>query len=228
MQVLNPTAGIFENDRLSAFIRVDENAHAAVLSPSSSHLYTATRGGRAESSLELSVASGASLLYLPRWTVPHRNARYTQRQSINLEESSSLFLLEPLSAGRLAHGEFLQFEHFSSTLEIRSEHRLLIRERLECGHDLRPWIFRRGIAPAAYLASIYLISPTGLDDVVQCIRRLSGEMTDASLGITQLTEHFITIRLLAERASSVPELMQLLQPSLPPSLRLPEVYNRIL
>src|SRR6185369_10218131 len=73
-QVVNPTAGILDGDRLESEIGVDAGASLLVTTPSASRVFQ-MRDGAAECRQHFTVADGGWLEVLPEPLVPHRGAR---------------------------------------------------------------------------------------------------------------------------------------------------------
>ena len=226
LQVVNPTAGVFENDHLTASISVAAGAHACVFAPTSTQIYTATGSGFAHSSVDISIDSGASLLYLPRWTVLHRGARFRQMTTIRAAGNASAFFLEPISAGRIAHGEFLEFDRLESRLEIFFDGHLALRERLDSGENKRPWIWKRGEESFAYLCIAYVIGPNAGVSLAKRIMDLQPFSSDGiSMGASAPEENLTVIRIFGKRSSLIRRALFHLHATLP--LTAPSVFERI-
>lgn len=227
LQVLNPTAGLFENDSLEAKIQVDEKAHVAILSPSSTQIFTMPGEGRACSKLCLEVADEASLVYLPRWVVPHRGSRFFQGTRMNLSSSASVCYFDFFSAGRFAHKEYLEFEHFESRLDIFLDGKRVVRELFDCGKSRRPWLLQSGEQKFAYYMSAYLYS-TKLDrHELQSIMQYSSDDHNR-ISWTELEDGLFCIRALADSSLYISEFVSNLSAVLPVEIRLPDTHYRTL
>lgn len=228
LQVLNPTAGLFEGDRLEGRVTVAEGAHAALLAPSSTQVYGMPDGGWATSAQTFSVGDHASLVNLPRWSVLHRGARLRQSTRIELAPTASLFFLEQVSAGRQAHGEHLEFEQFCARLEIDRGGRPLLRERWSAGRTQRPWIWQASGVSAAYYATLYLVCPGGRFPFAAARDGLAqAGAPGLALGFEALEEDFYVARLLAQSAGEIQRWLRFVCAFLPTELTLPAVFHRI-
>ena len=78
LNVVNPTAGLLEGDRLRSEVRVENGARLVLTTPSANRVHT-MRGGTAESGQTFRVESGGSLEVWPELLIPQRGARYTQK-----------------------------------------------------------------------------------------------------------------------------------------------------
>jgi urease accessory protein len=229
LQVLNPTAGLFAHDRMTARIEVGEGASAAVLAPSSTQIYAMPEGGFAESSFDLTVGSGATACYLPRWSVLHAGSRFRQATRIEVARSANLLFLEPLSLGRAAHGERLLFDWFESSLEIRREGRLVVREAWKVGRELRRWAWQFRGQQASGLATLYLILPDGFPRFEECEAALRLNPPPNTLcSLTALDEGVYSVRLLSASNLSLGKILGQLQSFLPASVVFPQTSQRIL
>ena len=197
VQVVNPTAGIFEGDELESSFTAGDGARASVLSPSSTQVYSMPGKATALIRQAVSVSGGGSLSVMPKWLVPHKGARLRQSTSVQLEGDSSLLLFDLISAGRLHSGEFLEFEHLVSTTEIRREGRLLLRERLETGRDLNRWVWEGSSGRRPLIATAYAAFPGAAGACEETMRRLPAPPADANcaFGLTALDPGLAVLRI---------------------------------
>lgn len=231
LQVLNPTAGLFSGDRMKATIGVDSGASVGIVAPSSTQIYAMPDGGWAESTLHLSVASGGVLSYLPRWSVLHRGARFRQSTRIEVAPDATLFYLEPISLGRAAHGERLEFEWIESSLEIRRGDCLTVREHWKVGREERPWVWCFRGLEATMAATIYAILPHGFPRFEECESALRtnfcGER-DTLCGLTALDSSVYALRILSRNNLALGTILTVFRSFLPNPSLLPDLSNRIL
>lgn len=231
IQVVNPTAGLFEHDSISANIEVGSGAEACVFSPSSTQVHSMTGSGEASSEVNISVETGGTLVYYPRWTVLRRGARFSQKTSVHLGEGVHALLFEPLSAGRIAHGEFLEFERLDSRLEIFYQGLQTVRERFCCGARLRPWIWKKRGRDFGYICSVYLICPDAgavLPTVQKTFSKFQSDAPGIDFSVTVLHQNILSMRLLADSASSIQSLLRVLFDLNPDPLRIPLTFQRLI
>lgn len=158
VNVVNPTAGLFAQDRIEYDIAVEPGAHLLLASPSATRAHTMAQS---EACVEqrFAVAAGARLEVWPELFIPQRGSRYRQTTRATVEAGGELLLFEALSPGRTAHGETFAFDRLTWDTDIHHDGKLAVRER----YTLRPAspgvTAMRTQFPTAYYASAWLFSP---------------------------------------------------------------------
>jgi urease accessory protein len=159
-QVVNPTAGILEGDRLESSIAVDAGAALLVTTPSASRLFRMTEGGHATGRQHFSVARDATLEVFPEPIVPHRGSTYFQETTIESAAGSTLLFVDQLMPGRLAHGEAWAWDRLVLGLTVRRAGELILRERFDqTGVSLRSLAEFAGTGPGSCFANIVFLPP---------------------------------------------------------------------
>lgn len=125
--IVHPPGGIAGGDRLNISARVEADAWAQITSPGAAKWYRAA--GQAYQQLDLKVAAGATLEWLPQETIVYSAAQAELTTSIELEGNARLFYWDVVALGRPASGERFDLGHFQAHLDIRRDGRLLWHER---------------------------------------------------------------------------------------------------
>lgn len=125
--IVHPPGGIAGGDRLNISARVEQGAWAQITSPGAAKWYRAA--GPAYQQLDLKVAAGATLEWLPQETIVYSAAQAELSTSIELEGDARLFYWDVVALGRPASGERFDLGHFQAHLDIRRDGRLLWHER---------------------------------------------------------------------------------------------------
>ncbi len=160
VQVVNPTAGILEGDRLESSIAAETGAALLVTTPSASRLFRMTEGGHATGRQHFEVARDATLEVFPEPIVPHRGSTYFQETTIDAAEGSTLLFIDQLMPGRLAHGESWAWDRLVLGLTVRREGELILRERLDqSGASLRSLAEFAGTGPGSCFANVIFLPP---------------------------------------------------------------------
>lgn len=134
--IVHPPGGIAGGDRLQIRASVDRDAWAQLTSPGAAKWYRAT--GPAYQTLELTIAAGATLEWLPQETIVFSAAQAELSTRIELQGDARLFYWDVVALGRPASDERFEQGHFHSRLDIRRDGQLLWheRQRLVGGDDL--------------------------------------------------------------------------------------------
>jgi urease accessory protein len=115
--LLNPTPGIFQGDVQRIRVQAGPGTRAHLTTPSATKIY-AMPDRLAHQYLELDLASGAYLEYLPEPLIPFRGARLVQRTTVNLSDNTVLVMGEVIMPGRTAGGESFAFYSLDRRLTV--------------------------------------------------------------------------------------------------------------
>ena len=114
--IVHPPGGIAGGDRLAISARVDSGAWAQLTSPGAAKWYRAT--GPASQALNLQVAPGATLEWLPQETIVFSAAQAELTTRIELQGDARLFYWDIIALGRPASGERFEQGHFQAHLDL--------------------------------------------------------------------------------------------------------------
>ncbi|MFA4970834.1 MAG: urease accessory protein UreD [Sulfuritalea sp.] len=126
--VLHPPAGIAGGDQLDIRIEADAASHALLTTPGAGKWY---RSGGAQSlqQVHLKVGAGATAEWLPQESIVFSGAQARMRTTVELEQGARFVGVETICFGRRASGETFERGRLRLATDIRSEGRLLWRER---------------------------------------------------------------------------------------------------
>jgi len=125
--IVHPPGGIAGGDRLDISASVGRDAWAQLTSPGAAKWYRAA--GSAYQQLDLKVAPGATLEWLPQETIVFSAAQAELTTRIELQGDAKLFYWDVVALGRPASGERFESGHFQAQLDIRRDGKLLWHER---------------------------------------------------------------------------------------------------
>jgi len=125
--IVHPPGGIAGGDRLDICATVGANAWAQLTSPGAAKWYRAA--GPAYQQLNLRVAAGATLEWLPQETIVYAGAQAEITTEIDLAGDAKLLYWDIIALGRPASGERFDAGHFQAELNIRRDGQLLWHER---------------------------------------------------------------------------------------------------
>jgi urease accessory protein len=116
--VMTTGGGVLHGDRQRTELRFGEGASAHVTTQAHTKLYR-MEAGYATAIVNLEVAAGAYVEYLPDPLIPFAGSRYYQRTAVLLHEEATLLTGETIYAGRLTRGERNAYDAYASDLEVR-------------------------------------------------------------------------------------------------------------
>jgi urease accessory protein len=153
----NISGGILDTDDLELRIAVQASARAQITSTGATRIYRSRSPERqAHSHVEVDVAAGGFLEYLPDALIPYGGSRYRQTTRIRLDGGASLIWWEIVSPGREASGEVFRYQRLASRMEIFSDGKPLWEEIWDLAPALEPLDSAARLGPFRHFASLYL------------------------------------------------------------------------
>lgn len=135
----NVSGGVVAGDCLSLSVNVGPGSIAQVTTTGATRLYRHRADSQeSEERIELNVAEGALLEYLPDAIIPFAGSRHRQSTSITLADSATFLWWDILAPGRQAMGESFAYERLRIRTEVRSPNRPLLLENLALEPATRP------------------------------------------------------------------------------------------
>ena len=153
LNVVNPTAGLMEGDRIYQEAIVKSGASLLLTMPGASRAHR-TPSGWAEMEQRFVVEAGASLEVLPEIFIPQAGAHYRQSTKLEVAEDATLFFVESIAPGRTASGESFQYQRLDWHTDLWVGGRYTLRERLQMDPKMASIRAVRRRFPSAYYAGI--------------------------------------------------------------------------
>jgi urease accessory protein len=126
--VVHPPGGIAGGDHLALDVVVGAQAHAVITTPGAAKWYR-TAGPLAVQEIELHIASGGVMEWLPQETIVFDGARARQHVRVELSGDALFAGWEITCFGRAAAGERFERGHLDQSTEILHEGRMMLAER---------------------------------------------------------------------------------------------------
>jgi urease accessory protein len=158
VNVVNPTAGLLEGDRIECRVSVESGAALLLTTPSAVRAHRMTHGC-AELRQELRVARGAWLENWPELFIPQGGTCYRQTTKIFVEDGGELLFFESLAPGRVASGEAFAFTSLEWATMIWYDSIPVARECYRLTPDGEAVRALRRQFDTAYYASCFVLSP---------------------------------------------------------------------
>jgi urease accessory protein len=195
VNVVNPTAGLFEGDEVSCKVRVETGARLLLTSPSATRAHCMAGSGEARLTQNFSVASNGWLEVWPELFIPQAGTRYSQKTRVDLEEGSGFLFFETLAPGRVASGEAFEFQYLDWETDIFYGGVKVVRER----YTISPSSLRvmRDQFSTGYYASVFLFHPK-ITAERSCWKSIGGLHDESSwVGHSRLSSAGWSIKVLA-------------------------------
>ncbi|HMP74095.1 MAG TPA: urease accessory protein UreD [Kiritimatiellia bacterium] len=221
VQAVHVAAGVFAGDTLSLRARVPSRARLLLTSPSAQRIHTMP-AGIAATAQEFHIESEGWLETWPEWFIPQRDCHHRQTTHIHVAGGGEAYLVETLTPGRTAHGEWFDFRRLEWETLLHYDGHLVVCERAsltgpQCRDRLRlPGSSHR---PGAYYAVIHIVTPRNLPlrDLQTALHTSS---PDAWTGLTRLHDHVYAVRILTPGSqalrNALAHVRNLFQTHLPP------------
>ena len=195
--LFNASGGIVCGDRIEIHILLNESSHVFATTPSATKIYRSS-GSFALQETEVTIRKGGVFEYLPCYIIPFANASYHQKTKITMEENTAAILLDFLTTGRIARGEHLQFDQYSSILEVDYCGELILFDKAtlkSLDTDYGGFGFLESFVTAA---SVYLVfdDPQVEQDLLASLRKLAENLDGVIAGASTLPSKGLIIRLL--------------------------------
>lgn len=123
--IMNASPGILSGDNLHLGVEVGAEASLYLTDQSATKVHSQSAvqresGASAQVTWEVKVGCGGYFEYIPEPIILFKSAALTQRMQITLQAQAQMVLSEIIVPGRMASGEFYDFEQFQSRLRMQS------------------------------------------------------------------------------------------------------------
>ncbi|MBE2216365.1 MAG: urease accessory protein UreD [Opitutaceae bacterium] len=175
VQVVNPTAGILEGDRLELEARVEPGAALLVTTPAAARAFM-MRSGAAACRQVLGVAAGGWLEYQPEPLYPHRDADYVQATRLEVDVGGEAAYFDALAPGRVGRGERWAWRRLRVSLDVHYGGEPVLRECLDGDGSALAAAAEMHRTPDAFFGTLVLMTERlrADDPVWEAVRALHG------------------------------------------------------
>ncbi len=153
--LINSGGGIAGGDKCSYDFDVGPNAQVTFTTQSAEKIYRA-QSNAAEIDVALRIGAHAVVEWLPQETILFGGARLNRRLDMELDETSSLTMLESVIYGRMAMGEMEVTGAFRDRWRIRRGRRLLFAEDMRLDGDMTAALDRPAVGDGARASATFL------------------------------------------------------------------------
>lgn len=155
---LNTAGGLTGGDKMRIAARAQEGAHLVLSSQAAERAYRAPTGSQAISDVELDVAAGGRIDWLPQETILFEGAALSRRLTVRLSAGGTALLVEPIIFGRAAMGEVVHDLRFTDQWRVYCDGQLMFADAIRLIGDAAAQMQRLAIAAGAgALATLSLV-----------------------------------------------------------------------
>ena len=173
--LINTGGGVAGGDKCSYDFDVGPHAQVTFTSQSAEKIYRA-QSDAAQIDVALRIGAHAAVEWLPQETILFSGARLNRRLDMDLEETSSLTMLESVIYSRMAMGEMEVTGAFRDRWRIRRGRRLLFAEDMRLDGDMTGALNRPAVGDGARANATFLhVAP----DAEQRLEAIRASLADA-------------------------------------------------
>jgi urease accessory protein len=166
--IINTAGGIAGGDRFNLDIVAGPRTQLVVTTAASEKVYR-TLGPESVIDVNLNVAVGATLAWLPQETILFDRARLSRSIEVDLAPDAQLFLAEAIVFGRSGMGEAVEAGTMFDRWRVRRGGRLIYAEGVRLDGPIAQRLAETAVAKGGIAIATVLVVP-GNDDTVQAVR----------------------------------------------------------
>jgi urease accessory protein len=156
--LINTAGGVAGGDRFSVTVRAEAGAKLTITTAAAEKIYR-SQGPDSEISVDLKLAAGARVAWLPQETILFDRAALSRRIDIELAATASLLCAEIVVFGRAAMDERLQQGRYVDRWRVHRASKLVFAETLRLDGDIGERLARRAVANGGAAIATVLIVP---------------------------------------------------------------------
>jgi urease accessory protein len=180
LYLINTSPGLLAQDHLRMSLSLAADTRMYLTDQAATKVHAMPKEEtQATTAWNIAVGAGASLEFVPEPVILFADAALEQTTQINLHPQAALFWSEILIPGRLARGEYYDFRHYHSRLEISSDNgKLWFRDAIRLTGKDNPFKHHDLFATEPILANIIMVQPQAdLAELSQKIANLAANLT---------------------------------------------------
>lgn len=161
LYTLNTSPGLLAGDELNVSLKLETNTKLHLTDQAATKVHPMPIAGtQAAVNYYLELQSEANLELVPEPIILYTDAALSQSTSIKLDRTAKLFLSEIILPGRLAKGEFYQFNYYSNRLKVTDlTDKLLLTNAMHLEGTTNPFKNSRLFTPLSIMGSAIAIYP---------------------------------------------------------------------
>ncbi len=203
--MMNTGGGIACGDRFDIAVTCGEKSELVMTTPAAERCYRSD-GAIAAVDVDLALAPGASLAWLPQETLLYNEGRLRRRLSADLAADAKLLMFECVVFGRTAHRETVKTGLFEDRWRISRAGRLVYADTLRLDGPIQQLLDRPAVARGARaLATLLYVAPDAESRIDEVRDLVAGAPCDvaASAWNGMLALRFLSPEIAALRRAAI-------------------------
>jgi urease accessory protein len=183
LYLINTSPGLLAQDHLSMSLSLAADTRMYLTDQAATKVHAMPKKEtQATTAWNIDVGAGASLEFVPEPVILFADAALEQTTQIKLYPQAALFWSDILIPGRLARGEYYDFRHYHSRLEIYSDDgELWFRDTIRLTGKDNPFKHHDLFATEPILANIIMVQPQA--DLAELSQKIANLAFDDCKGI---------------------------------------------
>lgn len=206
--IMSASAGMLGGDTQQMNFRIGEGTEVYYTTQSYEKIHKMEEG-KASRNMHIVIGKQACLKYIPLSTIPFADSYFESTLTIELvDDTSKLFMVEIISAGRIAYHEKFQYKCYQSVIKIKQEGRWIYRENT-C-YKPKEWLMDGyGVFENyTHLANITIINYKDINEKIESIREILHRRHDVYGGVSISDTSIMNIRILGNNAQQLEKLVE--------------------
>lgn len=175
--------GLFGGDIYDIDVRLEEGAEALVSAQAAEKVYRSS-GPDCHVNVNLDVANGASLEWLPQETILFDQARFRRNTKVNVAHGATALVGEILVFGRLASGEVIKQGLLREGWEIYRDDKLVWADALHIDGEFEKPLNHVSAFGGARAVATAVFVDDGADSLLEEARALLPDIEGVRVGVT--------------------------------------------
>ncbi|WP_394196632.1 urease accessory protein UreD [Litoreibacter albidus] len=191
--LINTAGGMTGGDTFGTDVDADCDTELTLSTQAAERAYRAQPLEVARLSNRLKLRGTARVNWLPQETILFENSAFERTLHVEMDDASTLLMVEPLVFGRAAMGEVLRQCHFKDRVEIIQNDVPLYLDAVRLNGDAAAHLARAGVAGGAgAMANVLYVAP----DAPSLLAALRPLLSD-SFGASLIRDSVLCVRALA-------------------------------
>lgn len=210
LMLMCSSPGVLDEDEYSFNVRVGEKSSLRLQTQSYQRIFQMKKG--AVQNTDVRLEEGASFVYLPHPSVPHKASVFTARARVQLASGCTLVWGEAISCGRKLNDEVFRFSSYRTVTEIFLNGKLAIKENLLLSPDEMNVTGIGQMEGFTHGATFICLNETvNVEEMMEKIAEALRPHQGIAFGITALPVAGFIVRLLGYKAEQLFALLNRLQ-----------------
>jgi urease accessory protein len=161
LYITSSSPGLLANDQLNISLQLEANTSLYLTDQAATKVHPMPiAGSKAIAHYDIEIGEGATLEFVPEPIILFRDATFEQTTTIKCHPAGKLFWSEIIVPGRMARGEFYQFHHYLSRLQVTStEGERWFTDAMRLEGKLNPFKNNDLFSPLPILGNLIIILP---------------------------------------------------------------------